>query len=165
MPGLRKAFCEATAARRTARSGRASTPRIADHPPRGVGVIRVIEDQITALRPYNARYTGDHRSIFRERFVEMITRVSRCSVVDGRLYLKDCSQYVTWANEQVPHQLPRWLTRKSATSDSALISLSRLVNPWPSFSYTSYRTSTPLARNFSTIWSDSAFGTRGSRAP
>ena len=29
-------------------------------------VIRVIEDQITTLRPYNARYTGDHRSIFRK---------------------------------------------------------------------------------------------------
>jgi hypothetical protein len=28
-------------------------------------VIRVIEDQITTLRPYNARYTGDHRSFFR----------------------------------------------------------------------------------------------------
>jgi len=25
------------------------------------GVIRVIEDQITTLWPYNARYTGDHR--------------------------------------------------------------------------------------------------------
>jgi hypothetical protein len=25
------------------------------------GVIRVIEDQITTLRPYNARYAGDHR--------------------------------------------------------------------------------------------------------
>ena len=41
-----------------------------------VGVIRVIEDQITTLRPYNARYTGDHRSIFRKRYTEMITRVS-----------------------------------------------------------------------------------------
>ena len=40
------------------------------------GVIRVIEDQITTLRPYNARYTGDHRSIFRKRYAEMITRVS-----------------------------------------------------------------------------------------
>ena len=30
-----------------------------------IGVIRVIEDQITTLRPYNARYTGDHRSFFR----------------------------------------------------------------------------------------------------
>jgi len=42
----------------------------------GIGVIRVIEDQITTLRPYNARYTGDHRSIFRKRYAEMITRVS-----------------------------------------------------------------------------------------
>ncbi len=41
-----------------------------------VGVIRVIEDQITTLRPYNARYTGDPRSIFRKRYTEMITRVS-----------------------------------------------------------------------------------------
>jgi hypothetical protein len=37
---------------------------------------RVIEDQITTLRPYNARYTGDPRSIFRKRYMEMITRVS-----------------------------------------------------------------------------------------
>jgi len=36
----------------------------------------VIEDKITTLRPYNARYTGDHRSIFRKRYTEMITRVS-----------------------------------------------------------------------------------------
>jgi hypothetical protein len=36
----------------------------------------VIEDQITTLQPYNARYTGDHRSIFRKRYVEMITRIS-----------------------------------------------------------------------------------------
>src|SRR2546430_11707163 len=42
----------------------------------GIGVIRVIEDQITTLRPYNARYTGDHRSIFRKRYAEMITRIS-----------------------------------------------------------------------------------------
>jgi len=41
-----------------------------------LGVIRVIEDQITTLRPYNARYTGDHRSIFRKRYRKMITRVS-----------------------------------------------------------------------------------------
>jgi len=41
-----------------------------------IGVIRVIEDQITTLRPYNARYTGDHRSIVRKRYAEMITRVS-----------------------------------------------------------------------------------------
>jgi hypothetical protein len=41
-----------------------------------LGVIRVIEDQITTLRPYNARYTGDHRSIFRKRYAEMITRIS-----------------------------------------------------------------------------------------
>jgi hypothetical protein len=27
-----------------------------------IGVIRVIEEQITTLRPYNGRYTGDHRS-------------------------------------------------------------------------------------------------------
>jgi hypothetical protein len=40
------------------------------------GIIRVIEDKITTLRPYNARYTGDHRSIFRKRYAEMITRVS-----------------------------------------------------------------------------------------
>jgi hypothetical protein len=26
----------------------------------------VIEEQITTLRPYNARYTGDHRSIVRK---------------------------------------------------------------------------------------------------
>jgi hypothetical protein len=38
--------------------------------------IRVIEDQITTLRPYNARYTGDHRSSFRKRYAEMITRIS-----------------------------------------------------------------------------------------
>jgi 3-(3-hydroxy-phenyl)propionate hydroxylase len=43
---------------------------------RGIAVIRVIEDQITTLRPYNARYTGDPRSIFRKRYMEMITRVS-----------------------------------------------------------------------------------------
>jgi hypothetical protein len=36
----------------------------------------VIEDQIATLRPYNARYTGDHRSIFRKRYAEMITRIS-----------------------------------------------------------------------------------------
>jgi len=41
-----------------------------------LGVMRVIEDQITALRPYNARYTGDHRSIFRKSNRKMITRVS-----------------------------------------------------------------------------------------
>jgi hypothetical protein len=41
-----------------------------------IGVIRVIEDQITTLRPYNARYTGDHRSFFSVRYVEMITRIS-----------------------------------------------------------------------------------------
>jgi hypothetical protein len=33
---------------------------------RVAAVIRVIEDQITTLRPYNARYTGDRRSIFRK---------------------------------------------------------------------------------------------------
>jgi hypothetical protein len=51
-------------------------------------VIRVIEDQITTRRPYNARYTGDHRSIFRRRYAEMITRVSlvRC----GRSGLAPC---------------------------------------------------------------------------
>src|SRR5439155_23786318 len=38
--------------------------------------IRVIEDQITTLRTYNARYTGDHRSSFRKRYAEMITRIS-----------------------------------------------------------------------------------------
>jgi hypothetical protein len=48
----------------------------ANHRPRRIGVIRVIEDQITTLRPYNARYTGDHRSIFRKRYRKMITRVS-----------------------------------------------------------------------------------------
>ena len=36
----------------------------------------MIEDQITTLRPYNARYTGDPRSIFRKRYAEMITRIS-----------------------------------------------------------------------------------------
>lgn len=41
-----------------------------------IGVIRVIKDQITTLRPYNARYMGDHRSIFRKRYRKMITRVS-----------------------------------------------------------------------------------------
>ena len=41
-----------------------------------IGAIRVIEDQITTLRPYNARYTGDPRSIFQKRYTEMITRVS-----------------------------------------------------------------------------------------
>jgi hypothetical protein len=52
-----------------------------------IGVIRVTEDQITTLRPYNARYTGDHRSIFRKRYAEMITRVSldlRGRSVDAR---------------------------------------------------------------------------------
>jgi hypothetical protein len=57
--------------------------------PRVIGAVRVIEDQITTLRPYNARYTGDHRSIFRKRYAEMITRVSlarRCpDNVDGSL--------------------------------------------------------------------------------
>jgi hypothetical protein len=43
---------------------------------RRIGVIRVIENQITALRPYNARYTDDNRSIFRKRNAEIITRVS-----------------------------------------------------------------------------------------
>jgi hypothetical protein len=51
----------------------ASSPVWPAHNP---AVIRVIEDQITTLRPYNARYTGDHRSNFRERYGEMITRVS-----------------------------------------------------------------------------------------
>jgi len=41
-----------------------------------IGAIRVIEDQITTLRPYNARYTDDPRSIFQKRYTEMITRVS-----------------------------------------------------------------------------------------
>jgi len=40
------------------------------------GVIRVIKRQITTLRPYNARYTGDNRSIFRKRHAKIITRVS-----------------------------------------------------------------------------------------
>jgi hypothetical protein len=30
------------------------------------GVIRVIEEQITTLRPYNGGYTGDNRLIFRK---------------------------------------------------------------------------------------------------
>jgi len=33
----------------------------------------MIEDQITTLRPYNARYMGDLRSIFQKRYAEMIT--------------------------------------------------------------------------------------------
>jgi hypothetical protein len=44
--------------------------------PRTTAVIRVIENQITTLRPYNARYTGDNRSIFRKRYMEIITLVS-----------------------------------------------------------------------------------------
>jgi trans-aconitate methyltransferase len=48
-------------------------------------VIWVIEDQITILRPYNARYTGDPRSVFRKRYAEMITRVS----LDRSLVLRD----------------------------------------------------------------------------
>jgi hypothetical protein len=44
--------------------------------PQVFGVIRVIENQITTLQPYNARYTGDHRSIIRRRYAEMITRIS-----------------------------------------------------------------------------------------
>jgi len=47
-----------------------------EHPAHRVGVIRVTEGQITTLRPYNARYTGDNRSIFRKRHAEIITRVS-----------------------------------------------------------------------------------------
>ena len=47
------------------------------------GVIRVIENQITILRPYNTRYTGVPRSIFRKRYMEMITRVSLDLVSPG----------------------------------------------------------------------------------
>ena len=60
------------ALRRPARRGPARTrcsvhPRPVEHATnrqRVIGVIRVIEDQITTLRLYNARYTGDHRSFF-----------------------------------------------------------------------------------------------------
>lgn len=52
-----------------------------------VGVIRVIEEQITTLRPYNGRYTGDHRSIFRARKCgddhPCIKRSARCSASQG----------------------------------------------------------------------------------
>ena len=41
-----------------------------------IGVIGVIEDQITAIRTDNARYAGDHRSIILEINTETNTRVS-----------------------------------------------------------------------------------------
>jgi hypothetical protein len=44
--------------------------------PRRFGVIWVIEDHRAPSGPYNARYTGDHRSSFRVRFAEKITRIS-----------------------------------------------------------------------------------------
>jgi hypothetical protein len=59
-------------------------------PAHGIGVIRVIEDQITTLRPYNARYTDDHRQIFRKRHAEMITRVSRQSAPSLGTWQTDC---------------------------------------------------------------------------
>jgi hypothetical protein len=43
------------------KSASAATVRPCRPRPIVIGVIRVIEDQITTLRPYNARYTGDHR--------------------------------------------------------------------------------------------------------
>jgi hypothetical protein len=46
---------------RTSRSGRNLALVTRVNGPHKIGVIRVIEDQITTLRPYNARYTGDHR--------------------------------------------------------------------------------------------------------
>jgi hypothetical protein len=61
-------------------SGAAAEASPASH---GIGVIRVIEDQITTLRPYDARYTGDHRSIIWKRYTEMITRVSLDLVGSG----------------------------------------------------------------------------------
>ena len=60
----------------TGRSEFELAARSAGLPKLRFGVIRVIEDQITTLWPYNARYTGDPRSIFRKRYTEMITRVS-----------------------------------------------------------------------------------------
>ena len=82
MPGLDAAGV--SAARRTGpgktiqnvRSAYHSRSLLGQHTACRIGVIRVIEDQITTLRPYNARYTGDPRSIFRKRYTEMITRVS-----------------------------------------------------------------------------------------
>jgi hypothetical protein len=56
----------------------------------------VIETQITTLRPYNARYTGDNRSIFRKGHAEIITRISpdiyACSFVGDRLLVTLCHQ-------------------------------------------------------------------------
>jgi hypothetical protein len=40
-----------------------------------------IEDQILPFG-HNARYTGDHRSIFRKRYAEMITRISPFGMLD-----------------------------------------------------------------------------------
>ena len=82
MPGLDAAGV--SAARRTGpgktiqnvRSAYHSRSLLGQHTACRIGVIRVIEDQITTLRPYNARYTGDPRSIFRKRYTEMITHVS-----------------------------------------------------------------------------------------
>jgi Protein of unknown function (DUF3995) len=51
---------------RTGRSVHAVSSDTRRRETRIFGVIRVIEDQITTLRPYNARYTGDPRSIFRK---------------------------------------------------------------------------------------------------
>jgi hypothetical protein len=57
---------ERAPAHRAGQSVRASAVTDAAHLARKIGVIRVIEDQITTLRPYNARYTGDHRKFLKE---------------------------------------------------------------------------------------------------
>jgi hypothetical protein len=63
-PRTRMTWVEPT--HRTGRSGSSARAIRRDSRARRFGVIRVIEDQITTLRPYNARYTGDPRSIFRK---------------------------------------------------------------------------------------------------
>ena len=85
---------ERLSALRTGRSGLAVSSDIRRRETRIFGSIRVIEDQITTLRPYNARYTGDHRSIFRKRYVEMITRVSLDMRDSNRLAQVCSSRYV-----------------------------------------------------------------------
>jgi hypothetical protein len=66
-----------TSVRRTAATAAQALARI-------FGVVRVIEEQITTLRPFNVRYTGDHRQIFRKRKAEMITCLSACYVTTRR---------------------------------------------------------------------------------
>jgi hypothetical protein len=77
-------------------------------------VIRVIEDQISTLRPYNARYTGDHRSIFRKRYAEMITRVS-LDLVHGESYpVTRCSLLKALLDTRYPHYCRRPLGNRPA---------------------------------------------------